>query len=72
MSLEQFEREVLVHRYLYYVEACPILPDCEYDKIEREARAVLPEDNVVHRVGSSLLSSYSADIIAEAKQRAGI
>jgi NAD-dependent DNA ligase len=69
MTPAQLEREVLVHRYLYYVEAAPILSDFVYDQIEREARAVLPEDNVVHKVGSCLPSSYPQDIIDEARRR---
>ena len=56
------EKLVLAHRYLYYVLAQPVLPDAEYDKIERRAREILPEDNIVHRVGSSLPSSYSEEV----------
>jgi len=52
------EEQVLVHRYCYYVLANPLVPDVVYDQIEREARKVYPEDNVVHKVGSSLPSSY--------------
>lgn len=63
------EREVLIHRYLYYVEACPILPDCEYDKIERKAREVCPPESKVHGIGSSLPSSYPEDVKLEALRR---
>jgi hypothetical protein len=65
----KLEREVLIHRYLYYVESAPIIPDSEYDLIEREARKVLPETSPVHKVGSSLPSDYSDNIIYEAKAR---
>jgi NAD-dependent DNA ligase len=63
------EKEVLIHRYCYYVLAEPLLPDAEYDKIERAARAALPETSPVHRVGSSLPSSYSDEVKQEAERR---
>jgi NAD-dependent DNA ligase len=65
------EKEVLIHRYCYYVLAEPLLPDAEYDKIERAAREALPESSPVHGVGSSLPSSYSDDIKQEAERRLG-
>ncbi len=52
------EDQVLLHRYCYYVLANPLIPDVIYDQIEREARKICPEDSVVHRIGSSLPSSY--------------
>ncbi len=60
--MSELEKLVLVHRYLYYVEANPIISDYEYDEIEKAARLQLPFDNVVHQVGSSLPSSYSEEI----------
>lgn len=66
------EKEVMVHRYCYYVLASPLLPDAEYDKIERAAREVLPESSPVHRVGSSLPSSYSDEVKREAANRLGL
>jgi len=66
---EYLEHEVMVHRYLYYVEAQPIISDFEYDVIERQAREVLPETSPVHRVGSSLPSSYSQNVIKDALNR---
>lgn len=65
------EEQVLLHRYCYYVLAHPLLPDAEYDKIEREARSVYPVDSVVHQIGSSLASSYSEDIRALAHKLTG-
>lgn len=53
---------VLVHRYLYYVEAAPVVSDYIYDQFERAARAALPEDNVVHKVGSSNPWDYPDDV----------
>jgi len=61
--------EVLINRYLYYVYDHTLLLDHEYDKIERSAREVLPETSVVHGIGSSNASDYSASIIREAKKR---
>lgn len=69
MELDGLEHEVLVHRYLYYVEAQPILSDFSYDQLEREARAVLPETSPVHGVGSSLPSSYPESVIKDALSR---
>ena len=69
MNRHKLEHEVLVHRYLYYVEANPIVSDYEYDQIEREARSILPEDNIVHKVGSSLPSSYPKDVVQDALSR---
>ena len=55
---QRLEREVLAHRYLYYVLAEPALLDYEYDLVERRAREVCPPESPVHGVGSSLPSSY--------------
>lgn len=65
----QLEHEVLVHRYLYYIEAQPIISDFEYDILEREAREVLPESSPVQGVGSSLPWSYPEDVITDALSR---
>lgn len=69
MTPEYYEREVLVHRYLYYVLAQPTISDFEYDIIERQAREVCPPESPVHGVGSSLPSSYSDDIKIAAESR---
>lgn len=42
ITLQQLEHEIMVHRYLYYVECQPVISDYEYDMLERKAR-VLPE-----------------------------
>ena len=52
------EREVLAHRYLYYVLAEPAIPDAQYDIVEKRAREICPPESPVHGVGSSLPSSY--------------
>jgi len=70
MSPDELEQEVLVNRYLYYVYNYTLLSDHEYDQLERKARAVLPETSVVHGIGSSNESSYSATVIKIAKKRA--
>lgn len=69
MTPEQYEHEILVHRYLYYVEAQPIISDYEYDMLEREALPFLPEDSPVHLVGSCLPSSYPKEVIKDALSR---
>ena len=60
--MDDLEKQVLAHRYLYYVLAEPILSDFTYDDLERKARESLPESSPVHSVGSSLSSSYSEEI----------
>lgn len=69
MTPKELELEVLIHRYLYYVESSPVIPDSVYDKLEREARAVLPEDSVVNKVGSSNPWDYSEEVKALALKR---
>ena len=68
-SPEWYEKEILIHRYLYYVESSPVISDFEYDRLEREAREVCEESSPVHRVGSSLPSSYPKEVITEALGR---
>jgi NAD-dependent DNA ligase len=58
MSDLTLEEQVLLNRYCYYVLANPLIPDSVYDQIERAAREFYPADNVVHKVGSCLPSSY--------------
>ncbi len=66
--MRNFEKEVLAHRYLYYVEANPVVSDFEYDLLEREAREALPESSAVHKVGSSNPWDYNEDIKAYAEE----
>jgi NAD-dependent DNA ligase len=58
-TADDLELEVMAHRYLYYVEADPRLPDLVYDALERQARAVCPPESPVHGVGSCLSASYT-------------
>jgi NAD-dependent DNA ligase len=69
MMLEgiNIETTIMAHRYLYYVLSEPVLPDFDYDMLEREARLHLPETSPVHAVGSSLPSSYTTEQIALAE-----
>ena len=69
MTPQQYEHEIMVHRYLYYVEAQPEISDYEYDKLERDAREVCDETSPVHGGGSSLPSSYSKEQINDALSR---
>lgn len=69
MSPDKLEHEVLVYRYLYYVESSSPISDFEYDSLEKQARAVLSESSPVHEVGSSLPSSYSSTVIKDALSR---
>ena len=69
MTPQQYEHEILVHRYLYYVECAPIIGDTQYDMLEREARAVLPETSPVQGIGSDLASSYPKSVVDDAVRR---
>ena len=66
---EWYEREVLIHRYLYYVLNEQLISDFEYDIIEYNARSLCPPESPVHGVGSSLPSSYPTGTAAEAVSR---
>lgn len=50
---------VMAHRYMYYVLAETVLPDHQYDILERQGRLLLPDTSPVQRVGSDLSSSYT-------------
>lgn len=67
---EWYEKEILIHRFLYYVMCEPAISDFEYDVLEREAREVCHEGSPVHGVGSCLPSSYPAVIKLAAIGRA--
>lgn len=69
-TIEWYEKEILIHRFLYYVMCEPEISDFEYDVLEREAREVCPEGSPVHGVGSCLPSSYPAEVKLEAINRA--
>ncbi len=65
----EYEREVLVHRYIYYVLGTRIISDLEYDCLEDKARAELPYTSIVFDVGSSNAEDYDEDVIVEAEYR---
>lgn len=66
-TADELELEVMAHRYLYYVQADPRLPDLVYDQLERRARAVCPPESPVHGVGSCLPASYTPAQVARAR-----
>lgn len=66
---EDYEKEVLINRYIYYVLGTRILSDLEYDCLEDKARTVLPESSIVFDVGSSNIEDYNEDIRTEAEYR---
>jgi NAD-dependent DNA ligase len=63
-SYQQLEDTIMAHRYLYYIECSPIIPDYEFDTLERNARSLLSDklDSPVHSNGSELSDSYSDHI----------
>lgn len=66
--VDKLELDVMANRYLYYITCNPVLTDKEYDDIELEARRVCPPESSVHKLGSSLSSSYTKDQIAKANE----
>ena len=60
-KLRELERQVMAHRFLYYVLSSPILTDAEYDALERDFLSKTEEDSPVRRPGSDLESSYTKD-----------
>ncbi len=66
MVAEFAEKQVMAHRYLYYVLATPVLSDAVYDQIEREARQICDPESPVHNLGSSLPSSYTSEQVSYA------
>ena len=65
---KDIENKILANMYIYYVLNDSIISDAYYDKLERDARALLPEDSKVQGVGSSLASDYSEEVIALANR----
>lgn len=62
MKKLSIEDQCLVHRYLYYVKARPIISDYEYDMLERKAVLTAPKDHPIHSSGSDLEDSYPQNI----------
>lgn len=71
LTPEELEANVMAHRYLYYVCCTPVLQDYDYDALERVACSRLPETSPVHKPGSDLERSYSAEHVALAKRLRG-
>lgn len=67
---QQLEDTIMAHRYLYYIECNPVLPDSDFDVLERNARSLLKDklDSPVHGNGSELSDSYSDEIKIMAKK----
>lgn len=67
-DLEKLENAVLAHRYLYYVLHTPLLDDHQYDLLERDARAQLPEYSAINDVGSDNEEDYPMTAILYARR----
>lgn len=68
VKADNLETIVMAHRYLYYVESEPVIPDSVYDQLERQARELCAPESPVHGVGSSLPGSYTDKQKALAKR----
>lgn len=60
---QALEREVMAHRFLYYVRADSRISDEQYDAIERLAWLTCPRGSSVFRIGSSDPDTYSEEDI---------
>jgi len=67
-QFKQLEIKVLAYRYLYYVKSISKISDLEYDKLEKLACCVLPDDSDVHKCGSDIESSYSREVVEFANE----
>lgn len=61
------ERQIMAHRYLYYIAARPILGNNEYDDLMQQALTTLPDNSIAFNIGSNLASDYTPAMIADAK-----
>lgn len=68
MENNQLADKCLMHRYLYYVLCEPIISDMQYDIMEKKAKETCDAEHLINKPGSSLKSSYSEDIIKQAKE----
>lgn len=69
------ERNLMAHRYLYYVVNHPVIPDSVYDRMDDSFLEQVPLEgtmrSVVHQPGSSLPESYTQDEIDVARRLLG-
>lgn len=68
-GIELEERELMAHRYLYYILNTPIIEDREYDRRERMFLETIEEavgagDSPLTRAGSDIPKSYTRDQIS--------
>lgn len=68
MKNDELADKCLIHRYLYYVLSEPIMPDAQYDAMEKKAKETCEENHPINKPGSSLKSSYTEDIIKQANE----
>lgn len=65
-------RDVLGHRYLYYVLTTPVISDETYDELESCARRTVPRDDphaqLLFTVGSSLPEDYPEEALNRANE----
>jgi hypothetical protein len=73
-QIKKRRRQCLIHRFLYYVKAEPLISDAQYDVMERELKALVAAHPEIERdveytamcpsrvVGSSNLDDYPREI----------
>lgn len=69
------ERELMAHRYLYYVLCTPRIDDSSYDLMDKSFLEYVPMDgpiqSILHKPGSDLAEHYTEEEIARAIQLLG-
>lgn len=60
-QLQEAETRAMAHRYLYYVEASPVIPDSDYDALDAAILPWLAPESPLHKPGSSLQESYTPE-----------
>jgi hypothetical protein len=60
-SQYDLEKQVMAHRYLYYVLSKPVISDTSYDDLERLAKANAKSGSAIFFPGSGEDASYSDD-----------
>lgn len=80
-KIEYLRKECIVNRILYYVFSRPVVPDYDYDMMEKELERLCEEytdeatDTLYFAIcptvvcGSDMEDSYPPELIQEAKER---
>jgi len=62
LKMNDLGKQVMKHRYLYYVKAMPVMSDWEYDKLETKAKEDPENSYLEDYPGSDIEESYPEEI----------